>query len=224
MNDGINIIILSDRRVGPDRVPIPSLLATAGRASSPDPQGPAHLRRPRRRDPASRARCIISAASPATARKRSTPISPSRRCSRSRTSCRRSSTEKEIVKRYIKAIGKGLLKVMSKMGISTYQSYCGAQIFDAVGLKTEFVEPLLRRHRDAHRGRRPRRDRARKPCAAIARPSATLRSAATLSTSGGEYAFRIRGEEHVWTRRRRGAAARGARQHAGQVPRRSQAS
>ena len=47
--------------------------------------------------------------------------------------------EKEILKRYIKSVGKGLLKVMSKMGISTYQSYCGAQIFDAVGLKAEFV-------------------------------------------------------------------------------------
>ncbi len=45
----------------------------------------------------------------------------------------------EIVKRFIKSIGKGLLKVMSKMGISTYQSYCGAQIFDAVGLRQEFV-------------------------------------------------------------------------------------
>ena len=48
--------------------------------------------------------------------------------------------DKEIIKRYIKSIDKGLLKVMSKMGISTYQSYCGAQIFDAVGLKSEFVD------------------------------------------------------------------------------------
>ena len=39
-------------------------------------------------------------------------------------------------KNYIKAIDKGVLKVMSKMGISTYQSYCGAQIFDAVGLSS----------------------------------------------------------------------------------------
>ena len=46
----------------------------------------------------------------------------------------------EVQKNYIKAIGKGVLKVMSKMGISTYQSYCGAQIFDAVGLSTEFIE------------------------------------------------------------------------------------
>src|SRR5207245_7626157 len=75
----------------------------------------------------------------------------------------------EVVKRYIKSIDKGLLKVMSKMGISTYQSYCGAQIFDAVGLKSDFVaeyftgtatriegvglseiaEECVRRHRDA---------------------------------------------------------------------------
>ncbi len=44
-------------------------------------------------------------------------------------------THHEVEKRYIKAIDKGLLKVMSKMGISTYQSYCGAQIFDAIGLQ-----------------------------------------------------------------------------------------
>ena len=41
---------------------------------------------------------------------------------------------------YKKAVGKGLLKVMSKMGISTYQSYCGAQVFDCVGLNSDFIE------------------------------------------------------------------------------------
>src|SRR6185503_5321373 len=46
---------------------------------------------------------------------------------------------KDAHKHYVKAIGKGLLKVMSKMGISTYQSYCGAQIFEAVGLQKAFV-------------------------------------------------------------------------------------
>jgi glutamate synthase (ferredoxin) len=44
------------------------------------------------------------------------------------------------VKNYIKALNKGILKVMSKMGISTIQSYCGAQIFEAVGLNREFVD------------------------------------------------------------------------------------
>jgi glutamate synthase (NADPH/NADH) large chain len=45
-------------------------------------------------------------------------------------------TAYEVQKNFIKAIGKGILKVMSKMGISTYQSYCGAQIFDAIGLSS----------------------------------------------------------------------------------------
>jgi len=104
----------------------------------------------------------------------------------------------EMQKNYIKAVGKGLLKVMSKMGISTYQSYCGAQIFDAVGLASSFVEkyftgtatPIegvglkeiaeecVRRHRDAYGD------------ALIYR---------NMLDVGGDYAYRIRGEEHAWT-------------------------
>jgi glutamate synthase (NADPH/NADH) large chain len=107
-------------------------------------------------------------------------------------------SETDIVKRYIKAVGKGLLKVISKMGISTYQSYCGAQIFDAVGLKTEFVEKYftgtasliegvgieeiaeeaVRWHRDAF-GNNP--------------------IYAEALDVGGDYAFRVRGEDHMWT-------------------------
>ena len=49
----------------------------------------------------------------------------------------------EAVKRFIKSVDKGLLKVMSKMGISTYQSYCGAQIFDAVGLSRAFIDEFF---------------------------------------------------------------------------------
>ncbi|MET3899978.1 glutamate synthase (NADPH/NADH) large chain [Devosia sp. UYZn731] len=104
----------------------------------------------------------------------------------------------EVVYRYIKSVGKGLLKVMSKMGISTYQSYCGAQIFDAVGLKTEFVqrfffgtattiegvgladiaEETVRRHRDAFGD------------------DVVLRKSLDV---GGEYMYRIRGEKHAWS-------------------------
>jgi glutamate synthase (NADPH/NADH) large chain len=106
--------------------------------------------------------------------------------------------ENEIQKRYIKAIGKGLFKVMSKMGISTYQSYCGAQIFDAVGLNTAFIDKYFTGttttiegidlpqvadetvswHRDAY-GDAP-----------IYRNSLDV---------GGDYAFRMRGEDHMWT-------------------------
>src|SRR5205814_3653861 len=106
--------------------------------------------------------------------------------------------EKDIIKRYIKSIDKGILKVMSKMGISTYQSYCGAQIFDAVGLKADFVgkyfvgthtriegvglaeiaEETTRRHADAF--------------------GDALVYKGALDV-GGEYAYRTRGEDHAWT-------------------------
>src|SRR5262249_50790695 len=49
-------------------------------------------------------------------------------------------SHEKTVKNYIKAINKGVLKVMSKMGISTAQSYCGAQIFEAVGLGKEIID------------------------------------------------------------------------------------
>lgn len=102
------------------------------------------------------------------------------------------------VKNYIKALGKGLNKVMSKMGISTYMSYTGAQIFEAVGLQSALVnkyftgtasniegigifqvaEEALRQHRAAF--------------------SADPVLANDLD-AGGEYAYRVRGEEHMWT-------------------------
>jgi glutamate synthase (NADPH) large chain len=104
----------------------------------------------------------------------------------------------DVRKNYIKAVGKGILKVMSKMGISTYQSYCGAQIFDAVGLSSAFVEKYftgtattvegvgiediaeecVERHKSAF-GDNP-----------IYREMLDV---------GGQYAFRLRGEAHAWT-------------------------
>ena len=53
-------------------------------------------------------------------------------------------SEDRAVENYIKAVGKGLMKIMSKMGISTYMSYCGAQIFEAVGLSEEIVGTYFR--------------------------------------------------------------------------------
>ncbi|TAN71177.1 MAG: glutamate synthase subunit alpha [Gallionella sp.] len=105
---------------------------------------------------------------------------------------------KQAKKHFIKAINKGLMKVMSKMGISTYQSYCGAQIFEAIGLNAEFVaeyftgtatqiegiglsevaEEAVRTHRNAF-GNDP--------------------VLANALEAGGEYAWRARGEEHMWT-------------------------
>ena len=57
-----------------------------------------------------------------------------------RTIASMSDKPEEANKKFIKAIGKGLYKVMSKMGISTYQSYCGAQIFEAIGLNSALID------------------------------------------------------------------------------------
>ena len=104
----------------------------------------------------------------------------------------------KFIKNFVKAIGKGLNKVMSKMGISTYMSYTGAQIFEAIGLKKDFVEKYftgtpsniegigvfevaeeaIRLHREAF--------------------SADPVLAGMLD-AGGEYAWRVRGEDHLWT-------------------------
>ena len=99
---------------------------------------------------------------------------------------------------YVKAIGKGLSKIMSKMGVSTYMSYCGAQLFEAIGLNSatiskyftgtpsrvegigifEIAEEAIRMHKAAF-GANP--------------------VLANALDAGGEYAWRARGEEHMWS-------------------------
>ena len=85
------------------------------------------------------------------------------------------------------------------MGISTYQSYCGAQIFEAVGLQKRVRRQVLHRHREQRRGHRPVRGRRGGAAAAPARRSATIRCSRNALDAGGEYHYRIRGEEHMWT-------------------------
>ena len=101
-------------------------------------------------------------------------------------------------KRFIKAIGKGLMKVMSKMGISTYQSYCGAQIFEAVGLSSEFVTRYFAGTptRIEGIGLKEVALEALNTHAAAFGNDPVLADALDC---GGEYAFRVRGEEHMWT-------------------------
>ena len=196
---GYNIIILSDRQVGPDRIALPALLATAAVHH--------HLIRKGLRTSVG---LVVESGEPrevhhfcCLAGYGAEAINPYLAFDTLLDMHRRGDMPKEvdeheIVSRYIKSIGKGILKVMSKMGISTYQSYCGAQIFDAIGLKSDFVEnyffgtattiegvgleevseETVRRHRDAF-GDDP-----------------VLRN--TLEV-GGEYMFRMRGEAHIWS-------------------------
>ncbi|MGZ8350430.1 MAG: glutamate synthase large subunit, partial [Allosphingosinicella sp.] len=96
---------------------------------------------------------------------------------------------------YIKAVGKGILKVMSKMGISTYQSYCGAQIFDSIGLGEELVGKYFTGTATTIGGIglvELADETARRHRAAFAADEAGL-------DLGGIYAQRIDGEAHAWT-------------------------
>ena len=110
----------------------------------------------------------------------------------------RMSDPKQAVKNYIKAIGKGLNKVMSKMGISTYMSYCGAQIFEAVGLQRKLIDQYFTGTASNIEGIgifQVAEEALRMHHAAF---SADPLLANALD-AGGEYAYRVRGEEHMWT-------------------------
>ena len=105
----------------------------------------------------------------------------------------------EVQKNYIKAVGKGMLKVMSKMGISTYQSYCGAQIFDAVGLSSDFVEKYFTGTATHDRRRRASREIAEEAVRRHRDAYGDNPIYRDMLDVGGDYAFRLRGEDHAWT-------------------------
>ena len=96
-------------------------------------------------------------------------------------------------KNYVKAVGKGLLKVMSKMGISAYLSYAGAQMFEAIGLGKDFVDRFFYGTTSQIDG------------AGFAEVIGEARALHRLAwqrrglDEGGEYAWRAQGEEHAWS-------------------------
>ena len=107
------------------------------------------------------------------------------------------SAEKAIAN-YVKAIGKGLSKIMSKMGISTYMSYCGAAIFEAIGINRETIEQYFTGTSSQVEGI---------GVFEIAEEAIRMHQLAfgndpvlaTMLDTGGEYAWRTRGEAHMWT-------------------------
>ena len=104
----------------------------------------------------------------------------------------------EVQKNYLKAVGKGILKVISKMGISTYQSYCGAQIFDAVGLASAFVEQYFTGTATTIEGV-GLREIAEEAVARHKHGYGDYPIYHDMLDVGGDYAFRLRGEDHAWT-------------------------
>jgi len=193
----INILILSDRAVSTDRIPMPALLALSAVHHKLVRQG---LRM--------QVGLVVETGEAREVHHFCTlagygaeavnPYLAFETLEQIRVSEGLKLTAKDVQKNYIKAIGKGILKVMSKMGISTYQSYCGAQIFDGVGLSSELIneyftgtattiegaglneigEEAVRRHVSAFGDNPIYKD---------------------LLDVGGDYAYRVRGEDHAWT-------------------------
>ncbi len=138
--DGVTLLVLSDRGAGREHAPIPSLAAT----------GAVHHHLIREQ---TRTQCglIVESGEPREvmhfallAGFGAGAINPylalESLCHPGIKMIHGCRDEREAVRRYIKAVEKGLLKVMSKIGISTLQSYRGAQIFEALGLNRQLVE------------------------------------------------------------------------------------
>ena len=145
VKSGDNIILLSDRLFGESRVAIPALLSVASVHH--------HLIRKGLRTSVG---LVVESAEPrevhhfaVLAGYGAEAINPYLAFDtildlHSKNALSKEVSASEAIERFIKSINKGLLKVMSKMGISTYQSYCGAQIFDAVGLSQIFIDKFFK--------------------------------------------------------------------------------
>jgi glutamate synthase domain-containing protein 2/glutamate synthase domain-containing protein 1/glutamate synthase domain-containing protein 3 len=196
VDNGANILILSDRNLGPERVAIPSLLAVAAVHH--------HLVR---RGTRLRTGLVIESGEPRSIHHMATLIGYGAAAINPYLMFESLDEladqhllpvdldRDEAEKRIVRAIGKGLLKTLSKMGISTIQSYCGAQIFEAVGLEPEVIdrhftgtasriggiglEELSREALERHFRAYPRTERAVLPV-------------------GGVLQWRRHGEVHVW--------------------------
>jgi len=141
LESGVNVLILSDRRMGPQRAPIPSLLAVAAVHH--------HLVRA-----GNRLQCslVLESGEPREVHHMATLIGYG--CGAINPYLLFDTVDELVAdgrvpgvedadtaeRNVVKAIGKGLLKTISKMGISTIQSYCGAQIFEAVGLEKDLID------------------------------------------------------------------------------------
>ncbi|MBK8176486.1 MAG: glutamate synthase large subunit [Rhodospirillales bacterium] len=197
VHKGYNIIILSDRALCADRIAIPALLATAGVHHYLIREG---LR--------TSVGLVVETGEARQVHDFSllagygaeaiNPYLAFYTLSNLRGEIAQDITDAELHKRYIKAISKGILKVMSKMGISTYQSYCGAQIFDAVGLSQKFIDTYFTGTRTPIEGigfDEIAAETVRRHKLAYG-DSPVLNGALDV---GGEVQYRLRGEEHIWT-------------------------
>ncbi|AOR77594.1 glutamate synthase large subunit [Novosphingobium resinovorum] len=192
-----NILILSDRSVGPDRIAMPALLATAAVHHHLVRQG-LRMQTGLVVETGEAREVHHFCALAGYGAEAINPYLALETIEEMRVRKNLPVSAEQAAKNYVYAIGKGIRKVMSKMGISTYQSYCGAQIFDAVGLSTAFVDKYFSGTATTIEGA---------GLAEIAEETVRRHDAAygdnpvfkNMLDVGGIYGSRVRGEEHAWT-------------------------
>jgi glutamate synthase (NADPH/NADH) large chain/glutamate synthase (ferredoxin) len=190
---GANVLIVSDRATGPGRVPVPSLLATGAIHH--------HLVRAGTR---LQAGLVVESGEPRSVQSVAVligygaaavnPYLMLATLDRLVDEGRLALDREEARARATKAVSKGLLKAISKMGISTIPSYCGAQIFEAVGLSHDLVDRYFT-GTPSRIGGIGLREIAE---GALARHARGFASDGELLPVVGLYAWRAEGEHHQW--------------------------
>ena len=197
VNSGHNILIVSDRKVGEDNVAIPALLATSA----------IHLHLVSKGLRTSTGLVVETGSAREThhfallagyGAEAIHPYLAMDTLSEMAKDLPGDLAPYKAIANFQKAVGKGLMKVMSKMGISTYMSYCGAQIFEAIGLNKALVDKYFKGTASNVEGIgvfEVAEEALRLHLQAFSNDPVL----ANALDAGGEYAFRIRGEEHMWT-------------------------
>ncbi len=192
-----NILILSDRGQGPDRIAMPALLATAAVHHQLVRQG-LRMQTGLVIETGEAREVHHFCALAGYGAEGINPYLAFETLEELRARKLPDLTPETVQKNYVKGVGKGLLKVMSKMGISTYQSYCGAQIFDAVGLSSEFVDTYFSGTATTIEGiglKEVAEETVRRHAQAFG-DSPLYKG---MLDAGGIYQYRLRGEDHAWT-------------------------
>ncbi|MCS7060598.1 MAG: glutamate synthase large subunit [Anaerolineae bacterium] len=199
IQEGYALIILSDKAVSAERVPIPSLLAVS--AVSHDLIN-AGIR--------NRAALLVESGEPrevnhfalllaygcdavnpylafeTVAHLHAQGVLP------------RTLTLQDAIENYIKAVSDGILKIMTKMGISTLRSYSGAQIFECLGFSRAFVDKYFT-NTASRIGGIGAEEVAREALMRHARAYRPKRGVPAYLPSGGSHAYRLDGERHLWS-------------------------
>ncbi|CAI6036285.1 glutamate synthase large subunit [Cohnella sp. JJ-181] len=197
MKHGHNILILSDRGIDADNAAIPSLLAVSTVHHHLIRQGTRTkvsilLESGEPREVHHFALLIgygVSAVNPYLAFETLDDLI--------RQGMMRNISHEKAVKNYLKAANKGVVKVLSKMGISTIQSYRGAQIFEAIGLRGDLIDSYFT-WTPSRIGGVGLETIASDTLKAHARAFATQEGAERELDSGGDYQWRKDGEDHLF--------------------------